>query len=39
MAKKYVPKNDDTKARKVFMKMMRELTAPKNRRRAPFTRR
>ena len=39
MAKKgYVPKDDDTKARKAFLKAMRALTSPKNRRR-PFPQR
>ena len=33
MPKKYVPKDDDTKARKLFYKIMRQLTSPKNRRR------
>jgi hypothetical protein len=32
--KKWVPKDDDTKARKTFMKIMRELKSPKNRRRS-----
>jgi hypothetical protein len=34
MAKRYVPKDDDTKARKAFLKIMRELKSPKNRRRS-----
>jgi hypothetical protein len=38
MAKRYVPKNDDTKARKTFYKIMRALTSPKNRRRQSFNR-
>jgi hypothetical protein len=31
---KWVPKDDDLKARKLFAKIMRELTSPKNRRRS-----
>ena len=34
--KKWVPKDDDTKARKVFNKIMRELKSPKNRGRRNF---
>lgn len=36
MAKKWVPKDDDLKARKTFYKIMRQLMSPKNRQRRPF---